>query len=173
MVKLVLSLGSNLGDRFLNLKTACARLTESGLVIDIKSSSVYETEPQDMKSENSFFNTLIVCQTNISPVEILNLIKSIETYMGRVQSPVYQDRIIDIDIISYGDKIVRAHNLIIPHPKMHLRPFVLVPLQEIDAGFTHPVLNFNPAQMLSKIKGNYKVKKVEGIQLDGQIKNNT
>jgi len=158
-----------MGDRLHYLKSAINTLAGSNLFENIKVSSVYETGPQDMDSDNDFLNLALSCTTEIPPADILDLIKSIEREFGRDQSQVYHDRTLDIDILAYGDKVIRTYNLAIPHLKMHERPFVLVPLSEIEPDFIHPVIKLKPEQMLGKINKKYKIKKVEGIRLDGQI----
>ena len=122
--KVLLSLGSNLGDRIQNINAAIQAI---GDLIG------HYTAPLDFDSDNEFVNCCIVLQTSKSCLEVLNCNQEIESNMGRVRSgSVYQDRIIDIDIIFFNDLIYNSDELIIPHPKYHLRDFVLLPMKELS-----------------------------------------
>ena len=134
MSKLYLGLGSNLGDRKKNITDAT---TICGALIGTLEalSSLYETEPWGFSSPNKFLNAVICLETDKAPELCLALIKGIEREMGRTYSREngYEDRIIDIDILLYGDLILQTETLTIPHPRMGERDFVLRPLAEIAA----------------------------------------
>lgn len=135
-----LSLGSNLGSRKINLQTALVRLENCAGRL-IKSSGIYEYSAWGYESENSFLNMAVEIETKFSAIELLKLVKDIESEMGRSQTEGgYADRIIDIDIIFYDNIIMENDELTIPHPLMHKRSFVLEPLAEIAGEFIHPVL---------------------------------
>lgn len=138
-----LSLGSNLGDRGENLQKALADIEDKiGKVI--ATSSFYVTEPVGFESENDFLNAVCEVRTKLQPSEILEISQSIEKDMGRSEkseNKVYLDRIIDIDLLLYDDEILKSPDLILPHPHLHERLFVLQPLAEIAGEFMHPVLH--------------------------------
>lgn len=130
--KVLLSLGSNLGDRIQNINAAIQSIGDLIGLVSEKSNFHY-TPPLDFDSDNEFVNCCIVLKTSKSCLEVLNCNQEIESKMGRVRSgSVYQDRIIDIDIIFFNDLIYNSDELIIPHPKYHLRDFVLLPMKELS-----------------------------------------
>ena len=128
-----LGLGSNLGDKVWNLQEAI-RLIGERVGTVVRQSSFIETAPWGFESENSFLNAAICCETEKTPREVLLLTQQIERDMGRIQKSVsvgYADRPIDIDILLYDDLTVDEPDLKIPHPLMHQRDFVMIPLKEI------------------------------------------
>jgi len=141
MKKLVyLSLGSNMGDRKANLQVAIDHLRALG---DVKSaSSFYETEPVEVSGQPWFVNCAVGLETELMPRQFLTAILGIERKMGRQRSKakLKAPRTIDIDILLFGNSIVEAASLAIPHPAMHERRFVLVPLAEIAPEVRHPAL---------------------------------
>jgi 2-amino-4-hydroxy-6-hydroxymethyldihydropteridine diphosphokinase len=146
------SLGSNLGDKKDNLLKACI-LINSELGIIVQKSSFYETKPWGFTSFNNFLNRVIEFETNLNPSKLLAALLSIEEKMGRKRShdTHYQDRIIDLDILFYDDEIINAANLVIPHPRLHLRKFVLAPLAEINSDLMHPVLRKKVGLLLKEL----------------------
>jgi 2-amino-4-hydroxy-6-hydroxymethyldihydropteridine diphosphokinase len=140
MKKVFLGLGSNLGDRAINLKEATSRIIESvGSVVE--SSAVYETEPWGFRSEAQFLNMVLCVETKLSPSGLLGRILMIESQLGRIRcESQLSSRNIDIDILLYSNEIIDEAALQIPHPKLHERRFVLVPLAEIASTLIHPVL---------------------------------
>lgn len=144
-MKAYLGLGSNLGNRRRNLITAAALLAErAGDVLAL--SSFYETEPWGFVSENKFLNAALALETSLSPFDLLRLTQTIEREMGRAAKSaqgIYHDRLIDIDLLLYGDEVVRSAELEIPHPHLHERRFVLEPLREIAPFLRHPLLGKN------------------------------
>ncbi|MCC8089208.1 MAG: 2-amino-4-hydroxy-6-hydroxymethyldihydropteridine diphosphokinase [Rikenellaceae bacterium] len=142
----VLLTGSNLGNKLNTIREAEKNISETIGPITTKS-SVYESEPWGFESRNKFLNQAIVCDTTLSPEELLETIHRIEERLGR-QRPanlfegdtrIYVSRVIDIDILFYDDLILQTENLIIPHPGICERNFVLRPLAEILPEFVHPV----------------------------------
>lgn len=128
-----LGLGSNLGDKAWNLQEAI-RLIGERVGTVVRQSSFLETEPWGFESENTFLNAVVCCETEKTPREVLLLTQQIERDMGRKQKSVsvgYVDRPIDIDILLYDDLTVDEPDLKIPHPLMHQRDFVMIPLEEI------------------------------------------
>ena len=146
-VKVFLSLGSNIGDRRAFLKQAAKFVHERlGEIID--RSSIYSTNAWGKRDQNDFLNAILHIKTELLPFELLAKIKEIEKEMGRVKDEHWGPRKIDIDIIYYADKIIFENDLIIPHPNMYLRNFVLIPLLEIAPMFIHPVIGLNSMELL-------------------------
>lgn len=138
MKKLVyLSLGSNLGDRKANLETAIARLGGLGTVKSV--SAFYETEPVEFAPQPWFLNCALILETELMPRRLLASLQSIEQEMGRRRLQPKGPRNIDIDILLFGNSVVDTRELVIPHPALHQRRFVLEPLAEIAAEVRHPV----------------------------------
>ena len=135
-----LSLGSNLGNRESYLMKACRLISDMEGFEAIAFSPIYVTQPMEMdKSAPSFLNMVIKGQFTYTPLELLNNIENIERNMGRKSKGDYQPRPIDIDILLFGDRAFTVERLCIPHKKMTKRPFVLVPLLQIDPDLVHPV----------------------------------
>ena len=131
--KIYLGLGSNLGDRQGNISRAYAEI-EKLIGTIVRQSALYESEPWGFESDNLFTNSVICCETTLSPREVLKKTQSIERQLGRTQKSVdghYHDRTIDIDILLYDDLTVNEPDLKIPHPLMRQRDFVMKPLSEI------------------------------------------
>ncbi len=159
MKKVFLGIGTNLGDRESNLKAAVASIEEHvGIVV--MQSSVYETEPWGFESDEQFLNIVVKVETGLSSSGLLGRILMIESVLGRVRNEKqYSSRVIDIDILFYSDIVVDEVSLIIPHPKIQQRRFILVPLCEIDPGFIHPVLKKPLSSILEMCEDKSYVKK--------------
>lgn len=144
-----LSLGSNIGDKVGYLQQAVQRLTTSGLVTIVRSSAFYETEPWGNKDLDWFVNAVIEVKTKLSPRELLNLCKTTEKQVGRVEvnTDKYEARKIDIDILFYGDLTIDEPDLKIPHEHLHKRAFVIVPLLELIPDYEHPKYNKSLLQL--------------------------
>ncbi len=140
MAKVYLSTGSNEGDR-LNSLVDAAKLIEKQIGTIINLSPVVESEPMGFEAETNFYNQVLLVETNLSPQQIIKALLEIELKLGRVRSGhYYSSRIIDIDILFYDEIQVADDNLVIPHPRLHERNFVLKPLMAIAPGYIHPVL---------------------------------
>jgi len=163
MITVFLGVGSNLGNRENNLKQAVERIEEYiGPVL--KSSSIYITEPWGFKAEEEFLNIVVKIETKLTPYGILEKILMIESLLGRVRDrKKYSSRLIDIDILLYEDKIVEEEILKIPHPLLHKRKFVLVPLCEIEPELIHPVLKKSLADLLASCEDKSEVKKYKSF----------
>ena len=132
LIKVVLSLGSNIGDRKKNLLLAYQHI-ENQIGNIVKFSSYYENPSQGFESDNDFINSCIGIKTSYQCHEVLDKIHWIENAMGRKRTKKgYEDRVIDIDIIFYSDQIIERDELKVPHPKYHERDFVLIPLKELN-----------------------------------------
>jgi 2-amino-4-hydroxy-6-hydroxymethyldihydropteridine diphosphokinase len=149
---LYLSLGSNVGDREARLRSAIEALPAAGVEVK-RTSSVYETEPQDFKSQSWFLNMIAECQTGLFPVQLLSRIKKLELQLGRKRSLAKGPRSIDIDIILYGTAIVHTPELEIPHPRFRERRFVLAPLAELAPDLRDPVTRRTIRDLLSEVTG--------------------
>lgn len=141
MAKVYFGLGSNKGDKAKNLQTAVEKMEERiGELVSL--SSYYKTTPEDFPSDNMFLNAACCIETEFSPFEVLQLTEDIEYGMGRLRKSIdgiYEDRLIDIDILLYEDIILHTSNLKIPHPMIIKRSFVLIPLNEIAPELIHPL----------------------------------
>jgi len=147
-----LGLGTNLGDLELNLNTAICILEERiGNVIS--QSGFYSSDPWGFDSSNSFLNAVVGVETTYDAFEILTIVKTIESEMGRVKlkDTCYEDRVIDIDLLFFGDRIIESDSLIVPHPLLSKRVFVLQPLVEIAPNFLHPSLNKTMSALLKEL----------------------
>lgn len=138
-MKYFLGLGSNLGRRTANLARARRLLEEAGVEV-IKASSVYETEPVDLPGQPLFLNMVLEVRTALDPPSLLRLARSVEAALKRVPTVAKGPRTLDIDILLAGDTVLEIPDLVVPHPRLHLRNFVLVPLAEIAPEARHPVL---------------------------------
>ncbi len=147
----LLGLGSNMGDRLSYLSYALNQLnTEVGRVT--AKSSVWETEPWGFEAEEQFLNMAVELATTMDPFTLLGVIKSMEARLGRtrIKGPGYRSRVIDIDILLWGDKVISGPGLQIPHPRIAERRFVLVPLCEIAPYNIHPVRGRSLIELLGE-----------------------
>jgi len=150
-----IGIGSNIGDR----ETACLKaidlLAQAGSVIAV--SSLYYTEPVGYKEQEDFINAVAAVATDRSPEELLALCHAIEDTLGRTRTMRWGPRTIDLDILLYGDQVVNKPDLIVPHPSIGSRKFVLVPLAEIAPGMVHPVIQKTASQMLQDLRVSHTV----------------
>jgi 2-amino-4-hydroxy-6-hydroxymethyldihydropteridine diphosphokinase len=128
-----LGLGSNLGDRLAHLQRAVDLLgTEDGVRV-LRSSRVYETDPVGGPPQPDYLNAVIQIETDLSPRELLRTCMGVEIELGRIRDERWGPRTIDVDVLTYGGEKIDEPDLVVPHPRMHERGFVLVPLAELDA----------------------------------------
>ncbi|MCR4560614.1 MAG: 2-amino-4-hydroxy-6-hydroxymethyldihydropteridine diphosphokinase [Bacteroidales bacterium] len=154
-----LSLGSNLGDRLSYLNQAVEELDVCGIKC-VKKSPVYETDSWGYDDE-PYLNQVLECETFLTPEKLLEETSKIETLLGRKRTlSGYQARTIDIDILFYDNEIIDIPRLIIPHPKIALRLFVLIPLCDIAPEFLHPVLKKTVRQLLDECEDTGRVEKI-------------
>jgi 2-amino-4-hydroxy-6-hydroxymethyldihydropteridine diphosphokinase len=147
-----IGLGSNLGDRAGNLLLAVRSLMEASFVVH-KLSAIYETEPIDIESDTNFLNMVIEIRvTNVSATQMMARLLRIEYLLGRGDKTEKKPRTVDLDILFFGDTRVESEFLTLPHPRLHLRKFVLVPLAEIAPAFIHPILETNIADILANVE---------------------
>ena len=158
-------MGSNMGDR-ISVMNMAVDIIEARCGKIVSMSSLYESEPWGFEAEQNFINRAICIETNLPAHELLNELLRIELELGRKRnviekssgagsnSKVYESRPIDLDVIYYGDMINDDEDLILPHPRMHLRRFVLEPLCEIAPDFMHPVINHTNKEILEECPDN-------------------
>jgi 2-amino-4-hydroxy-6-hydroxymethyldihydropteridine diphosphokinase len=153
-----LSLGSNVGDRAANLRAAIDRLEGASIVKNI--SSFYETEPVDLRYQPWFLNCVVALETDMSPKELMEHALAIETALGRQRTLDKGPRIVDIDILLAGNRVIREPGLMIPHPALQERRFVLEPLTEIAAEVIHPLLRKTAKQLLAALPPGQSVRRI-------------
>jgi 2-amino-4-hydroxy-6-hydroxymethyldihydropteridine diphosphokinase len=156
-----LSLGSNMGDRQKNLHDAIARLEMVGRVL--KTSSSYETEPVEFTRQAWFLNCALAIETEKAPQKLMAELLEIEQDLGRHRTSRKGPRTMDIDLLLYGGSVVTSAALVVPHPAMHQRRFVLEPLAEIAPEALHPVLNKTVQELLAALPAGPVVRKLEAI----------
>jgi 2-amino-4-hydroxy-6-hydroxymethyldihydropteridine diphosphokinase len=160
MIRVFLGLGTNLGDKEKNLEQALDKIAEV-IGIIVSRSSVYETEPWGFQSRDQFLNMVIGVDTNLKPSGLLGRLLMIESLLGRLRDgKQYSSRIIDIDILLYGKQKVDTISLKIPHPRMHERKFVLIPICEIAPRTVHPVFGKTMTKLLNECTDAGKIKKL-------------
>jgi 2-amino-4-hydroxy-6-hydroxymethyldihydropteridine diphosphokinase len=150
MKTVYLGLGSNLGDRAANLKLAAEELASERLTV-LRVSSVWETAPRDVLDQPFFLNQVIEVETDLFPLQLFERAKQVERRMGRVKSQPKGPRMIDIDVLLYGDAVVNVPGLEIPHAGLAGRRFVLEPLAELAAELRHPVTKRTVREMLGGV----------------------
>ena len=153
-----LSLGSNLGDREANLRTAIEKLSEIGNPVAV--SSFYETEPVDVASQSWFLNCAVKLETEKMPRQLITAILGVEQEMGRQRKQQKAPRTIDIDILFFGTSVINLPALTIPHPRMHERRFVLEPLVEIAPDVRHPIFKRSIRELKEALPAGQTVKKL-------------
>jgi 2-amino-4-hydroxy-6-hydroxymethyldihydropteridine diphosphokinase len=153
-----LSLGSNLGDRAANLRTAIAQLASLGEAVAV--SSFYETEPVELTAQPWFLNCVVKLDTEKMPRQLIAGILALEQGMGRQRKQKNGPRIIDIDILLFGTSIIEIPSLTVPHPKLHERRFVLEPLTEIAPEARHPIFRRTVRELRDALPPGQTVKKL-------------
>ena len=158
-----LGLGTNLSDRWANLREALGLLVvEPGLRLT-RCSQVYETEPWGVTEQPRFLNCVAEVASTLKPESLLARCKEVEEELGRVPGPRWGPRLIDVDILLYGEQVVDLPHLEIPHSRLHLRAFALVPLAELAPSVVHPVLGRNIGELAQAAEGR------DGVTPEGTI----
>lgn len=157
MPNIYLALGTNLGNRIENLRRAIRQLAPKVTVTHL--SSVYETAPWGVTDQPDFLNLVMQGTTELSPIQLLDLLKTVEQNMGRTHTIRYGPRVIDLDILLYDNAVVQTERLEIPHPRLAERRFVLVPLDEIAPGVLHPSLGRTAHMLLTELHDDSAIQK--------------
>lgn len=162
--KAFLGLGSNLGDRQSYLDAACRELAAHPLIRIIQTSSLYETEPVGYQEQGWFLNQVVEIKTTLCPEELFLITQGIENKLGRKRLIHWGPRVIDLDILLFGNRDINTPDLIIPHPRMYERQFVLVPLSEIAPDLLHPdgISTQQHLDMLQEREDREKIRLFEG-----------
>ncbi|HRX12082.1 MAG TPA: 2-amino-4-hydroxy-6-hydroxymethyldihydropteridine diphosphokinase [Draconibacterium sp.] len=163
MHKIFLGIGGNIGNKADNFNKVYTFI-KNKLGEIVKSSSVYETPPWGFTADDNFWNQVLIVESQLSPTEVLQKINEIENSFGRQrETGKYNSREMDIDILYYDDLFTETETLIIPHPRIQQRKFVLVPLNEIAPDFKHPLLRLTSFQMLENCRDESVILKLENF----------
>lgn len=159
MKNIYLSLGSNVGDRAHNIDCALEALASHGVTV-VKRSSLYETEPVELREQDWFLNCVAEIETKLRPQEMMQVLLNIERSMGRERTVPKGPRVIDMDVLLFGSEVVKESQLEIPHPRMADRRFVLVPLVEIAPDAMHPIMKKTIQRLLEDTPDRSEVRRV-------------
>lgn len=159
MTTVYLSLGSNLADREKNLRDAIAALPSAG-ARPTRASSIYETEPVDFTEQPWFLNCVVEAETQVPPLELLHALRAIESRFGSKKEFAKGPRLLDIDILVYGDIVMDTPELQVPHPRMTQRRFVLAPLTELAPGLRHRSWSATASELLARSEDRSEVRKL-------------
>lgn len=153
-----IAIGSNMGKRIENCIRAVRAISDFARIMSL--SSIYETEPVDNEDQPDFINCVVKIETLLSPFDLLTFLQAVETAIGNRRIEKQGPRVIDLDIIFYADLLIETDDLIIPHPRAHLRRFVLEPLCEVASDFIHPSLEISICELLNNLRDTKRVIKI-------------
>ncbi|WKZ33837.1 MAG: 2-amino-4-hydroxy-6-hydroxymethyldihydropteridine diphosphokinase [Thermodesulfobacteriota bacterium] len=159
--RIFIALGSNLGDRAGNIREAIRLAEKGGGLAVVRISPLYESEPWGQEDQPRFVNAVMEARSGLPPGELLQYLKGIETEMGRQEAERWGPRLIDLDIIFYGSRVVKDERVEVPHPYAKERAFVMVPLSDIAPGFIDP-LSGAPVSELAERTGKEGLRRLEG-----------
>lgn len=144
-----IALGTNLGDRLANLRTAIQSMPPE--IVIVAESHVYETPPWGYEDQPAFLNMVIKAETGLEPESLLTYLKQLEVELGREQNFRWGPRLIDLDILFYDNLVIDTPPLVVPHPRLHERAFVLVPLMDVAPDLLHPLFQRSVSQLLAEV----------------------
>ena len=151
----IISVGSNIGDKRANCRQSIDHLLDSGNASLVKASRFYRTSPVDFMDQDWFVNAAVKVQTPLEPLDLLATLQSIQQQAGRTKSGIrFGPRVLDLDIIFFDQLVLKTPALEIPHPRMHKRRFVLQPICDIDPDIVHPLLNMPVKSLLNQLDDN-------------------
>jgi 2-amino-4-hydroxy-6-hydroxymethyldihydropteridine diphosphokinase len=157
----LLGLGANLVRPLEQIAAAVGRLSPAVEAMAV--SSLYRSEPVGFRDQPRFYNVVVSGRTELGPGDLLREIRGIEDSLGRVRSLPNRPRLIDIDILAFDSLVIESPDLVIPHPRLHERAFVLLPLQEVAPMWKHPVLGMTPGELIARAGA------LEAIELAGPL----
>jgi 2-amino-4-hydroxy-6-hydroxymethyldihydropteridine diphosphokinase len=161
-----IGVGANLGDKACNCRHALKRIAQLPGCTIISRSPLFKTEPVGVTEQDWYINCVAGIRTNQTPVQLLKNLLTIEAQMGRIRKRRWEARLIDLDLLLFGQVIIRSHDLVVPHPRLHLRQFVLEPLARVAPDLIHPVCGLTIRQLLHRLP---KGPSVEELQEDQSI----
>ncbi len=162
-------IGSNQGEPADACREAMRRLSETPGVRLLRSSSLYRTEPVGPQDQPWFINAVAEIRTSLSPRRLFNSLKEIERLMGRVEGSKWGPRLIDLDLLLYGQELLQESDLVIPHPELHRRRFVLVPLCELASYAIHPAFGVSACGLLERLDDPCRVERYEPADDAGEV----
>lgn len=163
MHSVYIGFGSNIGDRLSYIQNAIQHIAQTKGIIIHKISSLYKTSPVGYDAQDDFLNGVVAIQTDLPPLNLLHTLKQIETSVGRQHRSRWGPREIDLDILIYADVCQKTTEITIPHPEMHLRRFVLVPLVELAPDIVHPIFKETIQNLLNNLETDQSIVKCEDI----------
>ncbi|HZE19007.1 MAG TPA: 2-amino-4-hydroxy-6-hydroxymethyldihydropteridine diphosphokinase [Candidatus Angelobacter sp.] len=159
MSKVLVGVGSNLGDREFLIRKAVEAMRDLPRTLVVRVSSLYDTDPVGVEDQPAFLNAVVWLETTLEPRELLWQLLLIEKRMGRVRSQRWGPRPIDLDLLFYDDRTIAEPDLTVPHPEAHRRAFVLMPLLELDPEFVHPATGETIKKLVKRLPPNPPVRK--------------
>jgi 2-amino-4-hydroxy-6-hydroxymethyldihydropteridine diphosphokinase len=159
MPVIYIGLGANLGDRIQALRQGAEALDKAGVRV-LRRSSLYRTDPVEVVDQGEFINQVLGCLTDLPPEQVLSIGLGIERSLGRTRTRDKGPRTLDIDLLLHADTVLKTAGIEVPHPRMHLRAFVLVPLVEIAPDVRHPLLGLTAREMLERCPDRSRVERL-------------
>ena len=155
-----IGIGSNLGDKIAHCEKAISEILNIDRHRLLSRSSLFNTRPIGYTAQDWFVNGVIKIETDLEPLDLYRVLKAIEIRLGRKETFQWGPRIIDLDLLLFDDRRIETEELQVPHPRLHERQFVLIPLSEIDQNLIHPVLKKTVGELLEEIKEDQGVEKI-------------